>query len=279
MESNLITWLNNCSQELVDSVLALSNNRYFISQKSLEDFTIEQIFTYSISVEQYNTIKNGVEALEIINDDFDQRGTKVEIIFHYDGLNGVNKWYKESIRKMISNNISLNTDYVIINNTMIKEIEPKSRKMYFNPIPPVEISHLLSDDKYHDFIFSLNRSYGPYWYVCSALICFGLAVLFFFSFIFISKAVGFSLLFVFGISSICLGIFSFIYVKSLRYNIIKKKIIKFNRLLESSQIPLHFRFLRKEVNFPQTDDNLTMEVYYDFMKNNDFQQFLSSSTV
>ncbi|KAM9948037.1 hypothetical protein ACTFIT_001381 [Dictyostelium discoideum] len=256
MESNIITWLNNCSQELVDSVLALSNNRYFISQKSLEDFTIEQIFNYSISVEQYNTIKNGVEALEIINDDFDQRGTKVEIIFHYDGLNGVNKWYKESIRKIISNNISLNTDYVIINNTMIKEIEPKSRKMYFNPIPPIEISHLLSDDKYHDFIFSLNRSYGPY-----------------------CKAVGFSLLFVFGISSVCLGIFSFIYVKSLRYNIIKKKIIKFNRLLESSQIPLHFRFLRKEINFPQTDDNLTMEVYYDFMKNNDFQQFLSSSTV
>ncbi|KAM9993552.1 hypothetical protein ACTFIZ_011525 [Dictyostelium cf. discoideum] len=113
MDSNLINWLNNCSESILDSLIIISRNGIFISKENLIDFCKSKCYKkIGLGEDQFRLLKN--EILISLENHF--RNENELIIYKYEPVKEINLKFETAIRELIENNIKLNQMRFIKNN-------------------------------------------------------------------------------------------------------------------------------------------------------------------
>ncbi|KAM9970498.1 hypothetical protein ACTFIR_002357 [Dictyostelium discoideum] len=113
MDSNLINWLNNCSESILDSLIIISRNEIFISKENLIDFCKSKCYKkIGLGEDQFRLLKNEIS----ISLENHFRNENELIIYKYEPVKEINLKFETKIRELIENNIKLNQMRFIKNN-------------------------------------------------------------------------------------------------------------------------------------------------------------------
>ncbi|KAM9970499.1 hypothetical protein ACTFIR_002358 [Dictyostelium discoideum] len=170
MESNIINWIYNSNELILDILLSLSKNGFYISKSSLKKLinSPNKICKYKLEIENYLILKKGFENYYFDSSEKSEQITLINLDFINDKekINTCNV-----INVIIINNICLNQRHIIrvteesrIDPNGVKyEIIPKNYTSYFDKKLPLELSHLISSNQYINFIKSINSAYNGHW--------------------------------------------------------------------------------------------------------------------
>ncbi|EAL62372.1 hypothetical protein DDB_G0290155, partial [Dictyostelium discoideum AX4] len=268
MESNIINWIYNSNEFILDILLSLSKNGFYISKSSLKKL-----------INSPNKISEKSEQITLINLDFINDKEKINTC--------------NVINVIIINNICLNQRHIIrvteesrIDPNGVKyEIIPKNYKSYFDKKLPLELSHLISSNQYINFIKSINSAYNGHWIKFLVIFFYIIGLMVYLILLKKNILPNQSWIFIVVLSSISFSliIFHLIYSHLIKYIIIKKIIYEFNKKLifQMNYSDFHkfieFKLIRKKKKFIQTNDKITLEfVYYprnSINNNNNINEF------
>ncbi|KAM9993553.1 hypothetical protein ACTFIZ_011526 [Dictyostelium cf. discoideum] len=170
MESNIINWIYNSNELILDILLSLSKNDFYISKSNLKKLinSPNKIYKYNLEFENYLILKKGFENYYFNSSEKSEQITLIDLDFikNKEKNNTCNV-----INVIITNNLCLNQRHIIrvteegrIDPNGIKyEIIPKNYKSYFDKKLPLELSHLISSNQYINFIKSINSIYNGHW--------------------------------------------------------------------------------------------------------------------